>query len=97
MLGGLIFPGTPLGSRSSSAALIDLITAGCWIFAFASGRGHWMGPVVGLVMVFYGVFTIYLATFNYLADSYTIYASSALSTSLRRLRRSSFTDLRTLL
>ncbi|ORY75032.1 MFS general substrate transporter [Leucosporidium creatinivorum] len=56
-----------------------IFPAGCWIFAFASGRGHWMGPVVGLVMVFYGVFTIYLATFNYLADSYTIYASSALS------------------
>jgi hypothetical protein len=29
--------------------------------------------------VFVGVFTIYVATFNYLADSYTIYASSALS------------------
>lgn len=52
---------------------------GVFIFAFASGRGHWMGPVVGLVMVFLGVFTIYLATFNYLADCYTIYASSALS------------------
>jgi len=29
--------------------------------------------------VFVGIFTIYVATFNYLADSYTIYASSALS------------------
>ncbi|ORY75003.1 MFS general substrate transporter [Leucosporidium creatinivorum] len=56
-----------------------LFPAGILIFAFASGRGHWMGPVVGLVLVFVGVFTIYLATFNYLADSYTIYASSALS------------------
>lgn len=52
---------------------------GCFIFAFASGRGHWIGPVVGLVLMFLGVFTIYLATFNYLADCYTIYASSALS------------------
>lgn len=35
--------------------------------------------LTSLAQVFVGVFTIYLATFNYLADSYTIYASSALS------------------
>ncbi|GAA6043247.1 hypothetical protein JCM8097_008485 [Rhodosporidiobolus ruineniae] len=50
--------------------------AGAFILAFSQGRGHWMGPIVGLVM---GVYTIYLAVFSYLADCYTIYASSALS------------------
>ncbi|GAA5908018.1 hypothetical protein JCM8208_004025 [Rhodotorula glutinis] len=53
--------------------------AGAFILAFSQGRGHWMGPVVGLTMIFTGVYTIYLAVFSYLADCYTIYASSALS------------------
>ncbi|POY70052.1 hypothetical protein BMF94_6939 [Rhodotorula taiwanensis] len=53
--------------------------AGAYILAFSQGRGHWMGPVVGLTMIFTGVYTIYLAVFSYLADCYTIYASSALS------------------
>ncbi|KAL8278271.1 hypothetical protein RQP46_009303 [Phenoliferia psychrophenolica] len=54
-------------------------TAGIFIFAFSQGRGHWMGPVCGLVVLFTGVFAIYLAAFNYLADVYNVYASSALS------------------
>ncbi|BGP12403.1 hypothetical protein JCM10213_001992 [Rhodosporidiobolus nylandii] len=53
--------------------------AGALILAFSQGRGHWMGPCIGLVLVFSGVYTIYLAVFSYLADTYTIYASSALS------------------
>ncbi|GJN92132.1 hypothetical protein Rhopal_005162-T1 [Rhodotorula paludigena] len=43
--------------------------AGAFILAFSQGRGHWMGPIVGLTM---GVYTIYLAVFSYLADCYTI-------------------------
>ncbi|GAA5997050.1 hypothetical protein JCM5350_001573 [Sporobolomyces pararoseus] len=53
--------------------------AGAFILAFSQGRGHWFGPVVGVALIFYGVYTIYLAVFTYLADVYTIYASSALS------------------
>lgn len=53
--------------------------AGAFILAFSQGRGHWMGPVVGVALIFTGVYTIYLAVFSYLADCYTIYASSALS------------------
>ncbi|KAL8284121.1 hypothetical protein RQP46_004870 [Phenoliferia psychrophenolica] len=56
-----------------------LFPAGIFIFAFSQGRGHWIGPAIGLTICFTGIFTIYLATFNYLADSYTLYASSALS------------------
>ncbi|GAA5981253.1 hypothetical protein JCM10908_004039 [Rhodotorula pacifica] len=53
--------------------------AGAFILAFSQGRGHWMGPVIGVTLIFTGVYTIYLAVFSYLADCYTIYASSALS------------------
>lgn len=31
-----------------------------------------MGPVVGVALIFTGVYTIYLAVFSYLADCYTI-------------------------
>ena len=46
--------------------------AGAFILAFSQGRGHWMGPVVGVALIFTGVYTIYLAVFSYLADCYTI-------------------------
>ncbi|SCV68698.1 BQ2448_819 [Microbotryum intermedium] len=63
------------------AALIGgmIFPMGTLIFAFTQGRTHWIGPVIGLMLCFLGIFTIYLSTFNYLADAYTIYASSALS------------------
>ncbi|POY70051.1 hypothetical protein BMF94_6938 [Rhodotorula taiwanensis] len=56
-----------------------LFPAGAFILAFSQDRGHWMGPIVGLTLIFLGIYTIYLAVFSYLADCYTIYASSALS------------------
>ena len=36
-------------------------------------------PAIGLGFAVWGIYSIYLATFNYLADSYHIYASSALA------------------
>ncbi|BGP52668.1 hypothetical protein JCM8202_004805 [Rhodotorula sphaerocarpa] len=53
--------------------------AGAFILAFSQGRGHWMGPVVGLTLIFTGTYTIYLCVFSVLSDYYSIYASSALS------------------
>lgn len=32
--------------------------AGILIFAFSQGRAHWIGPVIGLVFTFTGIFTI---------------------------------------
>ncbi|KAI5481154.1 Major Facilitator Superfamily protein [Pseudohyphozyma bogoriensis] len=63
------------------AALVGavLFPSGLFIFAFSQGRGHWMGPICGLVIIFASIFTIYVGVFNYLADVYTLYASSALS------------------
>lgn len=37
------------------------------------------GPVVGITTLMLGIYIIYLAVFNYLADAYLIYASSALA------------------
>ena len=56
-----------------------LLPIGIFIFAFTQGRTGPATPIVGLVLLFTGIFTIYLAVFNYLADCYTIYASSALA------------------
>lgn len=53
--------------------------AGAFALAFSQGRGHWMGPVVGLVLIFSGVYSIYLAVFSYLADCYTIVRCASLS------------------
>lgn len=49
-----------------------LFPIGAFILAFTQGRTHWMGPVVGLTIIFIGIYTIYLAVFSYLADCYTI-------------------------
>lgn len=38
---------------------------------------HWIVPVLGIGCVIMGVYSIYLAVFNYLADIYGVYASSA--------------------
>lgn len=53
--------------------------AGILIFAFSQGRSHWMGPLVGVTIIITGIYTVYVATFVYLADSYGPYASSALA------------------
>lgn len=40
---------------------------------------HWIVPAIGVTIMTMGIFSIYLATFNYLADIYHKYASSALA------------------
>lgn len=40
---------------------------------------HWIVPAMALVFAMLGIFSIYLAVFNYLADVYHRYASSALA------------------
>jgi MFS family permease len=40
---------------------------------------HWISPVIALGVAQVGIFSIYLAVFNYLADVYHRYASSALA------------------
>jgi multidrug resistance protein len=42
---------------------------------------HWIVPTIAIGVATMGIFSIYLATFNYTADVYHIYASSALAAS----------------
>ncbi|KII83384.1 hypothetical protein PLICRDRAFT_180466 [Plicaturopsis crispa FD-325 SS-3] len=56
-----------------------LVPAGCFIFAWTEGRVHWIAPLIGVTVLMTGIFWIYCAVFNYLADSYLAYASSAIA------------------
>jgi multidrug resistance protein len=50
-----------------------------WFGATTSSHIHWISPVIALGVAQVGIFSIYLAVFNYLADVYHRYASSALA------------------
>lgn len=50
-----------------------------WFGWSASPSVPWIVPALGVGCATIGIFTIYLATFNYLADVYHRYASSALA------------------
>jgi hypothetical protein len=39
----------------------------------------YIAPCIGIAIVVYGIYSIYVSVFVYLADAYTIYASSALA------------------
>ncbi|KAH6645426.1 major facilitator superfamily domain-containing protein [Truncatella angustata] len=57
-----------------------LLPLGLYMFGFASKPSiHWIVPALAIALATMGIYTIYLATFNYLADSYHSYASSALA------------------
>jgi multidrug resistance protein len=40
---------------------------------------HWIVPVLAVGCITLGIFSVYLAVFNYLADTYHVYASSAIA------------------
>ena len=40
---------------------------------------HWIAPILAIGMLTIGIFSVYLAVFNYLADTYHTYSSSALA------------------
>ncbi|KAI0844353.1 MFS general substrate transporter [Daldinia vernicosa] len=57
-----------------------LLPTGLYLFGFASQPSiHWMVPTFAIFLATMGIFYVYLATFNYLADIYQAYASSALA------------------
>lgn len=57
-----------------------LLPIGLFIFGFTSTRDiHWILPAIAICLATMGIYSIYLATFNYLADVYHMYASSALA------------------
>ncbi|GJJ11462.1 hypothetical protein Clacol_005695 [Clathrus columnatus] len=58
-----------------------VLPIGCFIYAWTAipSVHAWIAPMCGLLVFMTAVFTIYLASFTYLADCYNIYASSALA------------------
>jgi len=50
-----------------------------WKGATLTATFHWIVPVVAVGFMTIGIFSVYLAVFNYLADTYGIYASSAIA------------------
>ncbi|KAG8631666.1 hypothetical protein KVT40_000806 [Elsinoe batatas] len=57
-----------------------LLPIGLFWFGWTSYRSvHWIVPTLGVGCATMGIFSIYLAVFNYLADTYHKYASSALA------------------
>ncbi|KAK7753061.1 hypothetical protein SLS62_005011 [Diatrype stigma] len=57
-----------------------LLPLGLYLFGFSAQPDiHWMVPSLAIGFASMGIYYIYLATFNYLADIYQVYASSALA------------------
>lgn len=57
-----------------------LMPAGMLLFGWTCAPSvHWIAPCLAVAVTTMGIFSIYLATFNYLADTYHRYASSALA------------------
>ncbi|KAK4703431.1 hypothetical protein P7C70_g2788, partial [Phenoliferia sp. Uapishka_3] len=49
------------------------------ILTLSSSQVHWIGPEIALVLTIIGIYCIFLATYNYLADSYGQNSASAIS------------------
>lgn len=57
-----------------------LFSAGQFLLGWtADPRFHWIIPCVGLVLMGTGFFTIFQAALNYLVDTFTLYAASAVA------------------
>ncbi|KXX74626.1 putative drug/proton antiporter YHK8 [Madurella mycetomatis] len=75
------FPAEAPESRLYFACLTStLLPIGLFVFGFTALPDiHWTAPQMGLVLATMGIMSIYLAVFNYFADTYHKYASSALA------------------
>lgn len=75
------FPPTVPESRLYCTCLTAVfLPVGLFIFGFTSRHDiHWIAPAIGITLATMGIYSVYLATFNYLADTYHKYASSALA------------------
>ena len=71
---------TPEGRLYFSCVQSTLLPIGLFWFGWTlSGSIHWIVPTIAIGCATMGIFSIYLAVFNYLADTYHRYASSALA------------------
>lgn len=73
-------PSTPEGRLYFSCVQCALLPIGLFWFAWTLDPSvHWIVPTLAIGCATMGLFSIYLAVFNYLADTYHRYASSALA------------------
>ncbi|KAM0713418.1 hypothetical protein Q7P37_010380 [Cladosporium fusiforme] len=70
---------TPEGRLYFSCIQSALLPIGCFWFAWTCSGPSWIVPTIAIGCATMGVFSIYLAVFNYLADAYQEFASSALA------------------
>ncbi|OCK79709.1 MFS general substrate transporter [Lepidopterella palustris CBS 459.81] len=71
---------TPEGRLYFSCVESALMPIGLFMFGWTSVSSvHWIVPTTAIAIATMGIFSIYLAVFNYLADTYHRYASSALA------------------
>ncbi|KAH8881737.1 MFS general substrate transporter [Thozetella sp. PMI_491] len=57
-----------------------LLPIGLYMFGFTARPDiHWIVPAISICLATMGIYSVYLAAFNYLADTYHKYASSALA------------------
>lgn len=71
---------TPEGRLYFSCIESALLPIGLFWFGWTSFSSvHWIVPTLAVGCATMGIFSIYLAVFNYLADTYHRYASSALA------------------
>jgi multidrug resistance protein len=73
-------PNTPEARLYFSCYQSALMPIGLFMFGWTSFSSiHWIVPTIAIGIATMGIFSIYLAVFNYLADTYHRYASSALA------------------
>ena len=71
---------TPEGRLYFACVESALMPIGLFWFGWTSYSDiHWIIPAIAIAVATMGIFSIYLATFNYLADIYHRYASSAIA------------------
>jgi multidrug resistance protein len=71
---------TPEGRLYFACVESACMPIGLFMFGWTSAVGaHWVVPAISIGIATVGIFSIYLATFNYLADTYHQYAGSALA------------------
>ncbi|RAR07539.1 leucine rich repeat protein [Stemphylium lycopersici] len=72
--------GTPEGRLYFACIESACMPIGLFMFGWTSfSEIHWVVPAIAIGIATIGIFSIYLATFNFLADTYHRYASSALA------------------
>lgn len=75
-----VFLDTPEGRLYFACIQSALLPIGCFWFGWTCFPSiPWIVPTLGLGCATMGIYSIYLAVFNYLADTYHRYASSALA------------------